>query len=73
MIYNVENDTVNNHVWGYEFVVNEDSGYSMVWVQCPYCHGGFALDWTYLDKTTSDVHCPMCCMEVIFDGWDEDA
>lgn len=38
--------------------------YEMEMCQCPFCGGNFAVDATYLDKVSSVVHCPMCCMEV---------
>ena len=35
-------------------------------IQCPYCKGVFAVDVTYIDQVDELIHCPMCCMEVIY-------
>lgn len=39
--------------------------YNLDVFKCPFCHGAFAVDYTYLDQVDLYVHCPMCCMEVL--------
>lgn len=61
------NETDSNLVlWQNEIIVNPDNDFVIIEGECPYCHGLFAVDWTYIDQVDNIVHCPMCCMQVDF-------
>ena len=60
--FDVPDDTVDNHVTGVPLMIGTQ--FEMERVVCPFCHGNFAVDSDYLDIVDSDIHCPMCCMEV---------
>lgn len=66
----VEDDTVSNLVVGEEYSLQPDKDLAIEIATCPYCNGIFGVDVTYLDQVDDVVHCPMCCMEIIFDGWE---
>jgi len=70
MKFNVEDDTVDNHMKSIEeLVVDENNDHAIDTGECPYCHGFFGVDVTYLEQVDNVVHCPMCCMEVEFEDW----
>jgi hypothetical protein len=50
-------------------MVDESNDHAIDTGECPYCHGLFGVDITYLDQVDNVVHCPMCCMEVEFEDW----
>jgi hypothetical protein len=56
-------DLIDNEVYGEEIDIE---GVAMEWTDCPYCQYRFAVQTKYLDEVDYVVHCPMCCMEVIF-------
>jgi hypothetical protein len=69
--FTVQDDTVNNLMRSIkEIVVDETKDHAIDVGECPYCHGLFGVDWTYLEQVDNVVHCPICCMEVIFVDWE---
>ena len=59
------------NVRGTEIIIDENEDLAMEMCVCPFCKGLFAVDWTYLEQVTNVIHCPMCCMEVVFEEYDE--
>jgi hypothetical protein len=71
MKFNVEDDTVDKYAVSIaEMYIDRKKDYALDVVECPFCHGIFGVDWTYLEQVDNTVHCPMCCMEVTFADWE---
>lgn len=49
-----------------EITIDSSKDIALFYGECPYCHGIFATDWTYVEYWSSVVYCPMCCMKVDF-------
>jgi hypothetical protein len=54
-----------------EVFIDKEKDLALDTVECPYCKGLFGVDWTYLEQVDNVVHCPMCCMQVIFEDWED--
>lgn len=69
--FDIEDDTVDNHTPSIkEVYIDEENDLAIDTAECPYCHGLFGVDWTYLEHVDNIVHCPMCCMQIVFSDWE---
>lgn len=53
---------------GLEIEINEDNGFSIILVGCPFCNRWFAIEADYYYEIDNVIHCPICCMEVRITG-----